>query len=182
MIILEHADYMEYFKNMMSLFYFAGVSEQKIPQMSFDQFLERCSNMPTLQKLRNLIIRKPKLVSEFLTLNRHLLTSGDIKIIKDFARRKTSIFVVVKYDEDYAVFVDTKGGAIYAVRALTEPFSDILPPLPACIEASLLPFRNTIVWDGIASVNTSIFSPESKAELMEGYAEEMQKRGIIKYF
>jgi hypothetical protein len=180
MITLEQSDYFDCFKNMMSLFYFAGVSEEKIPNMSFDQFVDKCTDMPTLQKLRNLIIRKPKLVPEFLSLNRHLITPDDIKIIKDFTRRKTSIFAVLKYEEDYAVFVDTKGCSFYAVKALTEPFSAVLPALPTCIEASLLPFRNRIVWDGIAHVSKAKFTElDALSAICD---EEIKKRGLIKYF
>jgi hypothetical protein len=180
MIILEQADYMDYFKNMMSLFYFAGVSEGKIPPMEFNQFLEKCANMPTLHKCRNLLIKKPRLTPEFLTLNRHLLPPGDVKIIKDFIRRKTSKFIVVRYEPDYAVFVDTKDAKIYAVKALTEPFSAILPPLPVCMEASILPFKNMIVYDGMAHVSTSKIN--DKEELIQASDEQIKKAGIIRSF
>lgn len=180
MIILEKADYMDYFKNMMSLFYFAGVSEEKIPPMSFNQFLDNCTNIPTLHKCRNLLIKKPRLTTEFLTLNRHLLSPGDIKIIKDFARRRTSKFLVIRYETDYAVFVDIKDAKIYAVKALTEPFSTVFPDLPAPIEATIMPFKGMIVYDGMAQVTNSKIN--GKEELIKSCDEQIRKAGIIKSF
>ena len=176
MITLEKSEYFEFHKLNQSLFYYAGISENVIEIMDFFDFLKL--SIEERFKCREVLISKPELIAEFLALNRQNLSVGEIKIVKDFMRRITGTFVVVGYEKNHAVFIDSKDTNMYAVKALTDPFQDLLPALPVMVTTTIMPFKNKIVYDGYMFTSEQL-EDNFKNEFMTGYFEALKVKKII---
>ena len=68
----------------------------------------------------------------------------------------------------------------FGVRALTMPYEEMLnQPLPAYYETVLLPFKGSIITDGILCGGGITFGAGIRRSFNEGYKKAKAKNGIL---
>lgn len=129
---------------------------------------------------RDIVLDNATVIDEFLSENPHNLGAEDLARIgvwKNFVRGD----LVVERDlKRHTVFLDWKDDPIaYAVLSLTEEIVDLLPlPPPMLVEAVLLPWKGTIVCDGMVRFQIVHFGPGIRKSVKAAYREAKAK-GIV---
>lgn len=67
----------------------------------------------------------------------------------------------------------------YHVLGLTDNFKDIFPYFPTIIETHLVPYKNQIIWDGLALPQDIFFGKNITTSFMEEIQEVEKENGII---
>jgi hypothetical protein len=154
-MLLPHSEYIKLLKANMSIFYFSGFYNEILrPSTSFNDFLAM-RDLKILYKCREALYNEPELIDDFIGLNKHLLSQEDREILEDFNRFINTTFILYKCEKDYGVFIDVVTTKAYAVKALTEPFGDIVPGFPILVDAVIMPYKKLIVYDGLLKVTGS---------------------------
>lgn len=93
--------------------------------------------------------KKDSIIREFTFANPFNFNDEEMKIVKDFKKGIRDLFIVMKYEENYTVFI-SKDSA-YMVKGITCNIDEIIPneDLPAPANTTLLPFKNQIVFDSV---------------------------------
>lgn len=101
-------------------------------------------------ELRNKWYADENFIDGFLADNKNELELFQTMILQ-WKHRITGKFLVMKYFSEYALLQSLEDPSkFYAIRALTEDFTEMVPQKPPyVIQTTLLPFFNTIIWDGI---------------------------------
>ncbi|MDR1677755.1 MAG: SEC-C domain-containing protein [Deltaproteobacteria bacterium] len=97
---------------------------------------------------------RPRLMDEYLAVAK--IPPEKIKLIKSWRSHfKHEQYILLEYLPDCAVMVYGQKGQLtkYAVKGLSRPISDtIQQELPLLVDAVLLPFKNTIIYDGFFAI------------------------------
>ena len=90
-------------------------------------------------------------------------------------------FYVFRELKKYTVFLSTdKQPVAYGVLALSQPFEELVGPyLPVLTQTVLLPFKDTIVYDGLLSSYRISFGPGIRRSLNESFKEAKARHGIV---
>lgn len=89
-------------------------------------------------------------------------------------------FICVKYYPEYAVFLSATHKQFFAVRSIIQDFAEFVPKAPPyCIETLLLPFFDTIIWDGIVGMVNIDFSFASTKEMLNACKDARHRNEII---
>ena len=92
-----------------------------------------------------------------------------------------SEFIVYKQYKKYCVFIqqNKEETRIYAVLALASDFNEVIPFFPCHASTVLLPFRDSIIYDGIISPYNVFFGSGIVADLKELFEITKARDGII---
>jgi len=138
-----------------------------------------------LLPLRNALYNESTtgLIEDFVEENPPDLSEADLEQIEAWADFVAGEFVVVRYREDDAIFLDwTEPPKAYAVRPARLPFVELWDesalPVPVS-SVVLLPFENQIVYDGWIGVKNIIFGGSLSTDIDDEYEEAKHRFGII---
>jgi hypothetical protein len=88
-------------------------------------------------------------------------------------------FIIERNLKEFTIFLDDKEPAkVYGVLSLSEEIIDMLPPLPAFVQAVLLPWKGKIVCDGLIGTYNLIIGGGMKRNFAEAY-RQAKAQGII---
>jgi hypothetical protein len=138
-----------------------------------EQFLE----------VRKAMWENPQWIDEYLADDQDAsLTQEKRDIISDW--RKYFIksgFILVKHLSKYSVFMIGKETLkLYGVHALVYSLEDLFPVVPQLLfDVVLLPFKDRIVYDGLAEAPQMIIEPEKRLRILEMYNALKDAYGII---
>jgi len=123
------------------------------------------------------------LIEDFVEENPPDLTEADLEQIAAWTDFVAGEFVVVRYREDDAIFLDwTEPPKAYAVRPARLPFAELWDesalPVPVS-SVVLLPFEDQIVYDGWIGVKNIIFGGSLSTDIDDEYEEAKHRFGII---
>lgn len=132
-------------------------------------------------EIRNVLLEHPEDIDEFIRLNKIYFNEDEIQMIKNFKLMKFAHFVVVKYEKDYAVFMD--GENFYAVKGARANISEMLEgvDLPALVDALLLPFEDSIVVDGVLQSYPIHLGDGYNNIILENMKKARIKKQLIQY-
>jgi len=141
-----------------------------------------------LLPLRNTLYNESTtdLIEDFVDQNPADLSEADLEQVAAWTDFITGEFVVVRYREDDAIFLDwTEPPKAYAVRPARLPFVEVWDesalPVPVS-SVVLLPFEDQIVYDGWIGVKNIIFGGSLSTDIDDGYEEAKHRFGIIDSF
>ena len=74
-----------------------------------------------------------------------------------------------------------ENNSVHLVNGIVSSWEEMLraAPMPTLLNATLLPFKNVIISDGLVSVAPVMFGPSSRADFKEIYMDA-KKNGKIK--
>jgi len=146
---------------------------------SIDDFLA----LPFHQKnnIRNAARKNMKLLDSFIKENPFNFNDVDLAIVSSWRYAIDSSFYLLKYDEEYAVFLDTgTTPRAFGVCCLKKTFSELLgDSLPAYVKTVLLPFKNKIVYDGFIFTYSITFDSPIVQELEADYENWVSRHNLI---
>ena len=138
-----------------------------------------------LLPLRNTLYNESTtdLIEDFVEENPPDLSEADLEQIAAWTDFVAGEFVVVRYREDDAIFLDwTEPPKAYAVRPARLPFAELWDesalPVPVS-SVVLLPFEDQVVYDGWIGVKNIIFGGSLSTDIDDEYEEAKHRFDII---
>ena len=133
-------------------------------------------------RLRDALYAKPELLDAYLAANPDRLVSEELGILASWRHRLSGEFYVMRHLKAYTVFMNGRGDPhLYGVLDLHDPLEAVLrgAALPLMVRATLLPFRDRIIYDGILSFYSLSFGPGIRSSMKETYNQFKEREGII---
>lgn len=131
-------------------------------------------------KVRDELRQKPDLIDSFLQQNPADLSTAELAIVSAWRHQVAGTFYIFRELKKHTIFLSSGDASVaYGVVALTQPFDEIVPWLPALAETVLLPFKNAIIYDGLLRVHNVSFGSGIRLVLNEKYKLAKERSGII---
>jgi hypothetical protein len=114
-------------------------------------------------------------------LERSDLPEEHMEILKSWKGCITGRFIIERHLKKGSVFISIDDNSVFLVNGIVSSWEEMLrnAPMPTLLDATLLPFKNAIISDGLVSVMPIIFGPNSKADFKEIYMDA-KRNGEIK--
>ena len=133
-------------------------------------------------RLRDALLAHPEMLERFVAENPEQLPEQELAIVASWRHHLTGDFYIMRYLKSYTVFMNAKGEShLYGVLGLIDPLEVVLggAPLPVMVTATLLPFGNRIIYDGILMPYRVAFGGSIRASLSREYGRLKEREGII---
>lgn len=132
-------------------------------------------------EVREALLDETDLIDSFVDANPYDLSEDELDIVLSWRNLVAGKFFIFRYLKKHTIFLAADEPPMaYGVLALTQPFDDLVGPyLPVWTETVLLPFKDTIVYDGLLSGYNISFGPGIRRELNESYKAVKQRLGIV---
>ncbi|SCX33802.1 hypothetical protein SAMN02910436_02969 [Ruminococcaceae bacterium P7] len=106
------------------------------------------------------------------------------RLLESWREPITGRFILERHLAKGSVFIDTEDTEImkvYLVKGLTEPWSEMLADFspPIFLKATLIPFGNCIISDGLVYPHKIIFSSGARSDFKDFYMNAKQSGKII---
>ena len=117
------------------------------------------------------------IIDDFVAENPYGFSQQYLNTVQAWKCALPGYFKVVRYLNDQAVFINEAG--VFCVNGVTTEIKDEIGPVPAYVEATLLPFDDRIIYDGFLM---AFDVPEGSLEgkQMQDEFEERCREGIAK--
>jgi hypothetical protein len=137
-------------------------------------------NLDDLEKLKDKLYGSPDLIDSFVKDNPENLLSDDLEIVsawKNFVRGR---FHIVRHLKNYTVFLDWRQNPrAYGVMGMVTSLEEMMGPnLPRMVDATLLPFKNQIIYDGTLLSFNVLFGSGIRRSINDSYSQA-KSLGII---
>ena len=132
-------------------------------------------------KVRDALSADLALIESFVDENPAHCSDDELDIVRSWRHLVHGKFYVFRELKKYTVFLSTDTPPVaYGVLALSQPFEELIGPrLPVLTQTVLLPFKNTIVYDGLMSSYNVSFGPGIRRNLNEDFKTAKDRHGII---
>ncbi len=163
----------------MKLLYYVGIEQQLLSSTTtLDAFLK----LPFQRKYqcREKFYQNIGLLDSYLATHTLFLEEEEISILKGFRKNIRSDFIILKCLTQHAIFIDSKTDAIYAVKALHDRFDEFFHRFPVYCSTALIPFKDTIIYDGFISTHGNILlGPGISSSMTLKYKQARKKDAIV---
>ena len=114
-------------------------------------------------------------------LNEAEISEEHKEIIKSWKRCIVGRFIIERHLKKGSIFISTDDNSVYMVSGIIESWEEMLrnAPMPTLLDATLLPFKNVIISDGLVSVVPIMFGLNSRADF-KGIYMDAKRNGKIK--
>ena len=116
------------------------------------------------QKIAQYIWENTSCIDEYLKQAK--IPEKHAEIIHSWKHCVSGVFIIERHLKKGSVFISDKGD-VFIVKGLNSTFEELLPWVPVAVKATLLPFEDTIISDGLFSVYPVHFG--------KGMADEAKK-------
>lgn len=123
-----------------------------------------------------------RLIDEYLAENN---ISDEYKnIIIGWKKRISGKFIVERHLKKGTVFICAENENVYLVSGICSSWNEMLcgRPLPAVIDAVLIPFKNVIISDGLVTASHLFFGKNMTAEFKDIYMSAKKSGNICTSF
>jgi hypothetical protein len=134
-----------------------------------------------LDKIREKLYGGTNYFDSFVTENPMSLPSRELEMVASWRNYVKKRFVVYRYLKNYTIFLDIdEPSKAYGVLALMTPLDEMFGPvLPLMADATLLPFNEKIIYDGIIAPYSIVFGGGIRRDFTDAYQEAKSRFGII---
>ncbi len=134
-----------------------------------------------INNLRKKLYENSELIEAFVTENPLKFSTDELKIISSWKKFVKERFIIYRYLKEYTVFLDIGDSPkAYGVLGLSTSFEELFGPhLPIMVDATLLPFRDKIIYDSIFSTFSIVFGGGLRRRFNDAYREAKHRFGII---
>jgi len=160
------------------------VSQKLEPEYKYRQYeiKSALSNAEYLETAR-LLWKNDNLIDEYLAqLKTKDVTEDERAIIEGWKRHVTGHYIIERHFDSGSVLINLKTHNVYLVKGLTESWQELLRghPLPAAVEATLLPFKDVIISDGLISISRVVFGNDFKEDCNRVYRDARRNKAMLK--
>jgi len=120
-----------------------------------------------IKNISNKIFENTSIIDEYLAINKEI-PEDEKNIVINWKKGFCGKFFIERHLKKGSVFI-SEGNNVYLVKGLTTPWEEMFfyYKLPIFIEATLMPFKNVIITDGIVIPYNIIFGGNYKRELKD---------------
>jgi len=131
----------------------------------------RKARVETKGQARDLLYDNIELISAYIEQNPEGFCGLDLGLVSDWRRFLRGRFLIERQLRKHTVFMTQDDPPrAYGVVGLNTEIPDMLPqPLPAIVEAVLLPWKGRIVCDGLLHCYNIMFGPGMRRGMKEDY-------------
>lgn len=155
-----------------------GVSEELDKQLHMG-----CPNLAELKNVADVIWENTDIINEYISVlkKENKLFGEDVDLLKSWLQPVSGQFILERHLSKGSVFLDANTSDVYLVKGLTNPWSEVLKGLspPILLNATLLPFRDCIITDGLVTTKNVFFGPGARSDFKECYLNAKQAGKII---
>lgn len=171
-------DVQQFYKLYHSLLYYVntkfGVTVMKSP----DKIIK--TSLKDIELLREELYGHPEMINQFINENPFRFSSDELGIIREWNNFLKGKFIILRSLKKYTIFLDSEEPPkAYGVLTLSGAFEEVLGPLPAMVEAVLLPFKGKIIFDGIIKYYPVTIGSGYRRSLNDTYESAKLEFGII---
>jgi hypothetical protein len=133
-------------------------------------------------KVRAALWEHPELIDGFVAANPGGLPRDELAIVEGWKHFVAGEFFIERFLKKGAIFVGGREPPnVYLVVALLQSFEEVLPPYgaPYYVRATLLPFRDQIIYDGLLEPYNMFFGAGVRGSLREDYLRAKQRGELI---
>jgi hypothetical protein len=92
---------------------------------------------------------KNDLINSFISTNKYNFTNKELSIIKDFKKGIRTLFIIVKYEEEYTALMSQD--KTYMIKGINSNIDEVISykNLPKTVMTTILPFKDNLIYDSI---------------------------------
>lgn len=122
------------------------------------------------------------LIDEYLSKND--LSEEHKNIVLGWKKRISGDFIVERHLKKGSVFIHTENEEVYLVSGIISSWDEMLRgrPLPAALNAVLIPFKDVIISDGLVMTSGVFFGKNMTLEFKDIYLNAKKNASIHKSF
>lgn len=139
-----------------------------------------------LKEVADVLWANPEVIDEYIeaTEEQFGLEEDDRRLPESWRHPVSGRFIPERHLAKGSVFIDaenTETMKVYLVKGLTEPWSEMLADYkpPILVQATLIPFGNCIISDGLVYPHNIIFGSGARNDFKEFYMTAKQSGKII---
>jgi hypothetical protein len=176
---LSQQDATLFYTLMWSLQFFVNQRVNIAPELETLEEYKTCAADVKLQ-VREALCENIDLIDAFIQANPEGFSADMLAIIASWKHLVAGNFYIERYLKKYTVFISSDNN-VYAVLGLYDAFEDLFPRsrLPMYVKAVLLPFKDTIIYDGLLQGYNVSFGRGITSNLKEIYMAAKQNGRII---
>lgn len=100
------------------------------------------------------------------------------QIVAGWKRCKPGRYILERHLKKGSVFISAEDGAVYMVKGLCSTWEEMLGEAPILLDAVLIPFRDSIISDGLVVPYGIYFGKGAKADFKEAYMTAKKNKTI----
>ena len=181
-MILSEADAKLFFELWLGLLDYVNKKCQVNPQLP--EISPKVSlPIKQIMKVSDWLWEHPNEIDSYLSENSHLSIEHQ-EIVRGWKGFVWGSFIVERHLKKGSVFISSQTLKVYLVKGITTPWDILLrhESLPVMLEATLIPFRDIVISDGLVRPHDLIFGGGMKQELKDIYMTAKNNGGIIQSF
>lgn len=155
----------------------------KVSDVLYDQVRRGRPDTRELKKTADVLWEDPGIINEFIEAveERADIEEDDRRILESWRHPLTGFFVLERHLSHGSIFIDTERDKVYQVKGITQTWEEMIPYLkpPFPIKATLIPFGDCIISDGLVSPLGVSFGPEYRKSLTQIYLEAKKTGRIL---
>ncbi|MDO5399666.1 MAG: hypothetical protein Q4F17_01625 [Eubacteriales bacterium] len=111
------------------------------------------------------------IIDEFLEDCAEELEPSHIEIVRGWKRRIRGSFVLERHLQKGSIFISMDNQQVYLVKGLVESWREMLrgAPIPLAMDATLIPFKDSLITDGLVMPYAAAFGRNMVEELKDIY-------------
>ena len=100
------------------------------------------------------------------------------QIVADWKRCKPGRYILERHLKKGSVFISAEDGAVYMVKGLCSTWEEMLGEAPVLLDAVLIPFRDSIISDGLVVPYHIYFGKGARADFKDAYMTAKKSQTI----
>lgn len=146
-----------------------------------------CPGTETIDQEQGVDPRDAKAIADYLwshtaVLEEYLaaaeLPEEYAQIVADWKRCKPGRYILERHLKKGSVFISAEDGAVYMVKGLCSTWEEMLGESPVLLDAVLIPFRDSIISDGLVVPYPVYFGKGAREDFKEAYMNAKRNHTI----
>lgn len=160
------------------------------PLLNFvNQKYHVCPEVKTIDERQGVDVRKAKTIADYLWSHTEIideyLAAAELPdeyahIVAGWKQCKPGRYVLERHLKKGSVFISAEDGTVYMVKGLYSTWAEIIGDCPVLLDAVLIPFRDSIISDGLVVPYRVCFGKGIRDEFKEEYMNA-KKNHMIRY-
>ena len=106
------------------------------------------------------------------------LPEEDAQIVAGWQRCRPGRYILERHLKKGSIFISTEDGAVYMVKGLFSSWEEMLGEAPVLLDAVLIPFRDSIISDGLVVPYPVYFGKGARADFKDAYMNAKRNQTI----
>ena len=154
-----------------------------VSDVLYDQVRRGHPDTRELKKAADALWEAPGTINDFIkeVEEQADIAEDDRRILESWCHPLTGLFILERHLSRGSIFIDTERDKVYQVKGITQTWEEMIPYLkpPFPIKATLIPFGDCIISDGLVSPRDVSFGPEYRKSLKQIYLEAKETGRIL---